>query len=111
MRKHLQYRFFVDRIMGGNAVEIHITRRDADGMVYCAKPVTFAKMDEEKIRPAAITFPDGFSDSNPTQHLLDALVNAGFKPGGFTQSAEDNLKKHLEDMRKIVSKKLGVALK
>ena len=47
-----------------------------------------------------------------TQKLMDELWNCGFRPSEGTGSA-GSLKKtedHLKDMRKIVSKKLGVEL-
>ena len=74
----------------------------------CANPITFEKNGQDNIyREPSIKI-----DNTKAQTLMDDLWYAGFRPTEGTGSAGSLMatEKHLEDMRKIVSKKLNVIL-
>lgn len=107
----LKVKIFEDIHRDGNL--ILFTRYDADtNKTFVYSPVdqtwTEQKSPGEHIHPKDFLFFP--SESGFMQMLADALYKKGFKPSAYVPSKGemDATIKHLEDMRAIVGKNLGV---
>lgn len=69
----------------------------SNGRVLAAKPLEYDEVEEGNI-PA----PTERLTNGELQTLMDTLWRNGFRPGGNTPMATDNMKAHLEDMRRLV---------
>ena len=62
-----------------------------------AKPLEFKALPEGEVPTSALRLTNG-----ELQTLMNTLWRNGFRPGGNTPMATDNMKAHLEDMRRLV---------
>jgi hypothetical protein len=88
--------------------ELHIALRSSDGRRRIARgPVTYAEST-----PGTYNEPFMRMEPEDAQKLMDALWNTGIRPGNGEGSVGQigAMQKHLDDMRAIVAKELGVTL-
>ena len=96
----------------GEYIGVQITK-EVKGTVYVATEIKFDKKDKNARYGPTVLLPWGGADEhNPAQKLMDSLWKTGLRPSSFkdSRSTHEAMTKHLDDMRKIVSKKLSVDL-
>ncbi len=91
---------------------VYIMGIDTNGTRVLAKPMEldFSEYDDFKISKPSLSFDQFRGGSQFLQALLDGLVEAGFVPEKGPESELKATRFHLEDMRKITFKTLGVSL-
>ena len=85
---------------------VNILRLEQNKCSFAVDMTLQTKQDGERVEPLF------FLTMEHAQQLMDDLWNSGIRPQAshFTDVAFDAQNKHLQDMRTIVSKKLGVEL-
>ena len=87
--------------------ELHMGTRRFDRRYIARGPLEMVESE-----PGRYTEPLLRMDIEDAQRLMDALWNSGIRPGNGEGSVGQigAIQKHLDDMRAIVSKELGVQL-
>ncbi len=90
-------------------IDFQIVKSIADDMYAVAKSIEMVAYEDHMVLPSDPTFT---LDKTMAQVLMDELWNCGVRPTDGSGSAGSLLatEKHLNDMRKIVGKKVGVEL-
>lgn len=91
----------------GGRVAFSIQERGSNGLLNIAQSVELTEIQE-----GGCIAPTGFLDLTEAQSLMDDLWQCGLRPtkGSGSAGSLAATEKHLNDMRKIVSKKLDVSL-
>jgi len=101
-----QMRFFGQRDWPTGGFAMHITLEDSRGQRALMQPAEF-KIVEHRQEDMQVSPSIHFTNED-AQALLDELYRMGLRPSQANDG--EGVKAHLADMRKIVSKKLGVEL-
>lgn len=106
-RSELKIRARRDNFLG-ERIEITIGARFPDGCFRAAKDLKFVEVIEGQIVDPTVKL-----TVTESQQLMDELWNCGVRPteGAGSAGMMAATQRHLEDLRAIVSKKLGVTLR
>jgi hypothetical protein len=80
------------------------TERTAIGEIVFKETEQYSRMNPTIV----LTRRDEKIGNDPFHKLIDDLWNLGYRPKNFQQEMTSDIKRHLNDMRLIVFKKLGI---
>ena len=95
-------------------IGMQIRKVDDEGKTHIATEIIFTEQKSDIGLPYGPTVVLEWNRGieNPAQEFMDSLWKTGLRPSLFkdSRSTHEAMTKHLDDMRKIVSKKLSVDL-